>query len=104
MFRKDIKEIRKSVKSLYINSYEKLKHEMHKKLILLKENPQLYQRTEINKEIRRFFIHKYVIFYRIKQDNIELIRILHQKSNYNQKIIYKTKSLKRFLIISKIKK
>lgn len=94
MYRKDIKKIRKSLKSLYISSYEKIKNEIYKKLILLKENPQLYQRTEINKEIRRFFIQKYVIFYRIEKNEIELLRILHQKSNYNQKKIYKIKSPK----------
>lgn len=94
MYRKDIKKIRKSINSLYQSSYERLKNEMCKKLILLKENPQLYQRTELDKQIRRFFIQKYVIFYRIEKDEIELLRILHQKSNYNQKKIYKQKSLK----------
>lgn len=94
MYRQDIKKIRKSLKSLYISSYEKIKNEIHKKLILLKENPQLYQRTELDKQIRRFFIQKYVIFYRIEKNEIELLRILHQKLNYNQKKIYKIKSLK----------
>lgn len=94
MYRQDIKKIRKSLKLLNISSYEKIKNKIHKKIILLKEKPQLYQRTEINKEIRRFFIQKYVIFYRIEKNEIELLRILHQKSNYNQKRIYKIKSLK----------
>lgn len=80
---------------LYQSSYEKIKREMHKKLILLKENPQLYQRTELDKQIRRFFIQKYVIFYKVEKNEIELLRILHQKSNYNQKRIYKIKSQKQ---------
>lgn len=67
MYRQDIKKIRKNLKLLYISSYEKIKNEIHKKLILLKENPQLYQRTELDKQIRRFFIQKYVIFYRIEK-------------------------------------
>lgn len=87
MYRKDIEKIRKSINLLYKSSYEKLKREMHKKLILLKENPQLYQRTELDKQIRRFFIQKYVIFYKFEKNEIELLRILHQKSNYNQKRI-----------------
>lgn len=94
MFRKDIKKIRKSLNSLYISSYEKFKNEIQKKKILIQENPQLYQRTELNKEIRRFFVQKYVIFYRIEKNDIELLRILHQKSNYNQKKSIKQKSLK----------
>lgn len=94
MFRKDIQKIRKSINLLYQSSYEKIKREIQRKLILLKENPQLYQKTELNKEIRRFFIQKYVVFYKIEKDEIELLRILHQKSNYNQKKSIKQKSLK----------
>lgn len=94
MYREDIKKIRKSVNLFYQSSYEKIKNEIHKKLILLKENPQLYQRTELDKQIRRFFIQKYVIFYRIVNNEIELLRILPQKSNYYKKIYIKSKKQK----------
>ena len=49
---------------------------------------------EKNKNIKRFFIQKYVVFYIIEGKNIIFIRILPQKINYNQKGIYKIKSIK----------
>lgn len=67
---------------------------MERKVILLQENPRLYQRTELNEKIRRFFVQKYVIFYIIEKNEIEILRILHQKSNYYKKIYIKSKKQK----------
>lgn len=67
---------------------------MKYKICLIKENPYVYQSLEKNKNIKRFFIQKYVVFYIIEGKNIIFIRILPQKINYNQKGIYKIKSIK----------
>ena len=47
----------------------------------------MFQTTQHDKTIRRFFIQKYVIFYTVKNNIIEFERILPSKSNYNQKEI-----------------
>lgn len=94
MFRKDIKKIRKSLDYSYKNSYEKLKSEMKKKMILLQENPYLYQCLDNNETKRRFFIQKYIIIYNVKNNKIKILRILFQKSNYYKKIYIKSKKQK----------
>ena len=68
---------------------------MKNKMVLIKENPYIYQSLEKNKNIKRFFVQKYVIFYIIEGKNIIFIRILPQKVNYNQKGIYRIKSTKQ---------
>lgn len=94
MYRKDIKKIYKSIGKLAKNANKKLKDELRKKLILIEENPYLYQSFETNPNIRRFFVQKYVVFYKVEGKNIRVIRILFQKANYNQRVIDKTKSKK----------
>lgn len=94
MFRKDIKEICKSLDYSYKNSYERLKNEMQSKLNFLKENPYLYQYLDDNKTKRRFFIQKYIVIYNVKKDRIKILRILFQKSNYYKKIYIKSKKQK----------
>lgn len=94
MFWKDIKKIRKSLNYLYKNSYEKFRNEMEQKLILLQENPYLYQYLDNNKTKRRFFIQKYIVIYNVKKDKIKILRILFQKSNYYRKIYIKSKKQK----------
>ena len=49
---------------------------------------------EEDKNLRRFFIQKYVVIYEIEKNYIVIRRILAQKSNYNSKIIHKEKSVK----------
>ena len=68
---------------------------MKNKMILITENPYIYQSMEKDKSIRRFFIQKYVVFYIIEGKNIIFIRILPQKIYYNQNRIYKIKSTKQ---------
>lgn len=95
MFWKDIEKICKNSRGLTKNAYKRLEEELGSKRTLIEENPYLYQSLELNKQIRRFFIQKYVIFYRIKGKNITIIRILPQKANYHQKGIYRIKSTKQ---------
>ena len=49
----------------------------------------MFQKLENEKELRRFFIQKYVIIYKSEEDIIKLIRILPIKSNYIQEEIHK---------------
>lgn len=48
------------------------------------ENPYLYQRMENSKILRRLFIEKYVIIYKVKENYVIILRILPQKSNYKK--------------------
>lgn len=91
MARKDLKEVRKSLVGLSKNRSEKFKLELNKRVQLLRDNPCMCQKLENNEKLRRFFIQKYVIFYEIKRRQIIIKRVLPQKSNYNQKGIYKIK-------------
>lgn len=45
----------------------------------------MYQKMENDNTLRRFFIDKYVIIYEVESDNINVLRILPQKSNYKRK-------------------
>ncbi len=55
-----------------------------KKLILLENSPYMYQSMEYNNMLRRFFVDKYVIIYRVEKNSIFILRILPQKSNYKK--------------------
>ena len=92
MFWKDIKKIRKSIIKIPLNSYDKLKEEFWNKMMLVSEFSYLYQSMDSNKQNRRFVIQKYIVFYRIENQKVIILRILPQKVNYNQKGIYRIKS------------
>lgn len=94
MFWKDIKKIRKGIRGIIKTNYQKLEEELERKKMFLEENPYLYQSFESNPNIRRFFIQKYVVFYKVEGKNVRVIRILSQKTNYNLKVIDRTKSIK----------
>lgn len=70
--------------------------------MLIEENPYIYQCMDMDKKNRRFIIQKYIVFYKIENQTVIILRILHQKVNYNQKRIYKIKSTKQ-LEFNKIK-
>lgn len=95
MFWKDIKKIRKSLIKMSLSSYDKLKEEIRNKMLLVNEFPYIYQCMDIDKQNRRFIIQKYIVFYKIENRTIIILRILPQKVNYNQKRIYKIKSTKQ---------
>lgn len=57
---------------------------LDKKVELLEENPYIYQCVEGNNELRRFFINKYVVIYKIKASNVFILWMLPQKSNYKK--------------------
>ena len=64
-------------------------------MMLVSEFPYLYQAMDNNKQNRRFIIQKYIVFYRIENQKVIILRILPQKVNYNQKGIYRIKSTKQ---------
>ena len=51
----------------------------------LKDNPEIYTIIDddmIRKlEIRKFIVDNYIIFYRIKNDSIEIVRIMYGRKN-----------------------
>ena len=102
MVRKDFKKICKSLNKVSKNSTSILKKEFIEKVMLIEENPYIYQCMDTDKKNRRFIIQKYIVFYKIENQTVIILRILHQKVNYNQKRIYKIKSTKQ-LEFNKIK-
>ena len=95
MYWEDIKKIHKSLIKISKSSYERLRKELLKKFILLMDNPYIYQSIGKNENNRRFIIQKYIVFYKIENHKIIVLRLLPQKVNYNQKGIYRIKSKKQ---------
>ena len=93
--RKDFKKIHKNLSKLSKNSAKKLQEELIKKVTMIMENPYLYQCIDSDKKNRRFIIQKYIVFYKIENQKVIILRILSQKVNYNQKRIYRIKSTKQ---------
>ena len=60
----------------------KIKNEINN----LKHNPKIYSIIDddiIKKfEIRKLIVNNYIIFYRIKNDNIEIVRIMYERRNW----------------------
>lgn len=65
---------------------QKLISKIRKELNNLKNNPEIYAIIDddiIKKiEIRKLMIDNYIVFYRIKNDNIEIVRIMYGKRNW----------------------
>lgn len=74
--------------------YDLQEPEIAKKLILkirkeinkLKENPKLYPIIDDNiikkLEIRKLIIDNYIVFFRIKNNNVQIVRIMNEKRNW----------------------
>ena len=65
---------------------QKLILEIKNKISNLKHNPEIYSIIDddlIKKlEIRKLIINNYIIFYRIKKENIEIVRIMYGRRNW----------------------
>lgn len=84
MFWKDFEKIHKNI-IIFSNKLEsKFKKSIRNKIKILRENPYAYQRIENSNILRRFFIDKYDIIYRVDKNYIAILRILPQKSNYKK--------------------
>lgn len=64
----------------------KLISKIRKSIKTLKENPEIYAIIDddiIRKlEIRKLIVDNYIIFYRIKNDSIEIVRIMYGRRNW----------------------
>lgn len=65
---------------------QKLKSTLVNTIALLKDNPYLgpkmSDRFNVDTPLRYFVISKQLVFYNIKNDNIEIIRILDSRQDY----------------------
>lgn len=76
MVRQDFKEIYKSLNKLSVHSARKFQKQLKRKLVFIKEKPYFYQCMEIDKYKRRCFFLKYVIIYKILNNNVIILRIV----------------------------
>ena len=64
----------------------KLTSKIRKSIKTLKDNPEIYAIIDddiIRKlEIRKLIVDNYIIFYRIKNDSIEIVRIMYGRRNW----------------------
>ena len=64
----------------------KLITKIRKSIRTLKDNPEIYSiiNDDIIKklEIRKLIVDNYIIFYRIKNDSIEIVRIMYGRRNW----------------------
>lgn len=65
---------------------QKLKSTLVNTIALLKDNtylgPKMSDRFNVDTPLRYFVISKQLVFYNIKNDNIEIIRILDSRQDY----------------------
>jgi toxin ParE1/3/4 len=55
------------------------------KCTLLAENPELGEvRSELGENVRIFTVEKYIIFYRIRESQVEIIRVLSGYRDWHQ--------------------
>ena len=65
---------------------EQLISKIRKQIDTLKDNPEIYQIIDENLiqklEVRKFIINNYIVFYRIKNSNIQIVRIMYGRRNW----------------------
>ena len=73
-------------KCLSVSSLKKLSESIIIKYRLIKEMPQIYQRiyydNKTNTDYRRCVIKKYIVTYKIYQNQITILRIVSEKEDY----------------------
>ena len=69
-----------------LETAQKLISEIRYEINNLKHNPEIYQIIDddfIKKiEIRKLIVNNYIVFYRIKKENIEIVRIMYGRRNW----------------------
>ena len=86
--RQDLLDIKKYVKYNLqeSNTAEKLISKLKRTISNLKDNPEIYAIIDNNIikkfEIRKIVVDNYIIFYRIKYDSIQIVRIMYGKRNW----------------------
>lgn len=86
MFWKDFKKIRENIIIFSKGTESKLKKQYKIKIKTLIQNPYCYQRMEQSNELRRFFIDKYVIIYRVEQKMFLSYEFYHKSQIIKEKI------------------
>ncbi|MFN5629522.1 MAG: type II toxin-antitoxin system RelE/ParE family toxin [Bacteroidota bacterium] len=81
-----LEELEKTIEYLKENFSEKelknLAESIEENLILISKNPNLYQVSEAKKDLRRIVILRYnSLYYRIKNDTIEIISFFSNRQN-----------------------
>jgi len=85
-----LEELEKTIEYLKENFSEKelknLAESIEENLILISKNPKLYQVSEAKKDLRRIVILRYnSLYYRIKNDTIEIISFFSNRQNPRKK-------------------
>jgi len=85
-----LEELEKTIEYLKENFSEKelknLAESIEENLILISKNPNLYQVSEAKKDLRRIVILRYnSLYYRIKNDTIEIISFFSNRQNPRKK-------------------
>ena len=65
---------------------QKLISKMREEIDNLKYNPEIYSIIDDDLikrlEIRKMIVNNYIVFYRVKKDNIEIVRIMYGRRNW----------------------
>ncbi len=86
--KQDLIEIRRYIKYNLQepNIAKKLTDKIRKEIRKLSDNPEMYSIIDdelINKlKIRRIIIDNYIVFYRVKDGSVEIVRIMYGKRNW----------------------
>lgn len=85
-----LNELEKTIKYLEENLTEKelktLALRLENILILILENPRLFQSSGIKKDLRRVvFLKHNTLYYRLKEDKIEIISFFSNRQNPNKR-------------------
>ena len=63
---------------------------IRKKIDMLEDNPKIYAIVDLDKikkfQIRKFAIDNYIVFYIVKGNKIQIVRILYGRKNWNNLI------------------
>ena len=71
-----------------VKELQNLASEIEAKLLLISQNPFLFQSSEIKKDIRRVVIAKHnSLYYRVKNNTVEVISFFSNRQNPNKRRI-----------------
>lgn len=86
--KQDLIEIKKYIKNNLQEpqTAENLINKIRREINNLKSNPNIHAIIDddiiINLEIRKLIIDNYIVFYRIKNENIQIVRIMYGRRNW----------------------
>ena len=84
----DLEEILEYLSEYSTGAAERLAHNIDERCRVLSENPMLGRaREELGIGVRSLVVDKYLLFYRIRDDSIRILRILHGSRKITRKMI-----------------